>query len=76
MTCDAFVGRKRYIQWLRIHLECGGRFENNEVINLFIEFVESDFEEIELRSDKKQVVNFSTSVLRNTLAGAHNSQQK
>ena len=47
---------------LRIHLECGSRFKNNKVVDLFIELIESYFQKIELSGNKKHVVDLPTFV--------------
>ncbi len=41
------------VKWFRVHLEGGIGFKNNEVVDLFIKLVESDFEKIKLSINKE-----------------------
>lgn len=50
------------VEVLRRHLECGGGFEDEEVVDLVGEFVEAQGEEVELGVDEEEVVDFAGAV--------------
>ena len=44
------------VKWFGIHLEGSGGLENNEIIDLFIQLVQTKLQEVKLGVDEKHVI--------------------